>query len=57
MEQELKDKLEKLELRLEKIEIQQQMLLQKLSKHIEFIDNTYESLKNPIKAASRMFGR
>ena len=29
----------------------------KLGKHIEFIDKTYEGLKNPIKAATRFLGR
>ena len=57
MEQELKDKLDKLELRLEKIELQQQMLIEKLSKHIDFIDKTYEGLRNPINAAKRYFLR
>jgi chaperonin cofactor prefoldin len=57
MEQELRDKLDKLELRLEKIELQQQMLLEKLSKHIDFIDETYEGLKNPIQAATRFLRR
>ena len=28
-----------------------------LEKHIGFIDNTYEGLKNPIKMASRFFNR
>ena len=29
----------------------------KLSKHIGFIDETYEGLRNPIHAAKRFFGR
>lgn len=49
--------LEKVNLRLEKIEMQQQILLEKLGKHIDFIDETYEGLKNPIKAATRFLGR
>ena len=57
MEQELRDKLDKLELRLEKIELQQQMLIEKLGKHIDFIDETYEGLRNPINAAKRFLGR
>ena len=28
-----------------------------LEKHIGFIDNTYEGLKNPIKMASRFFNK
>ena len=27
-----------------------------LGKHIDFIDNTYEGLKNPIKFATKMLG-
>ena len=49
--------LEKINLRLEKIELQQQMLLEKLGKHIDSIDETYEGLKNPIKVATRFLGR
>ncbi len=30
-------------------------LNQKLSKHIDFIDNTYEGLKNPIDVARKFF--
>ena len=29
----------------------------KLGKHIEFIDKTYEGLRNPIDAAKRFLGR
>ena len=29
--------------------------INELKKHIEFIDNTYEGLKNPIKLATRFF--
>ena len=29
----------------------------KLSKHIKFIDSTYEGLKNPIEAARKWLGR
>ena len=32
-------------------------LNEKLEKHIDFIDNTYEGLKNPIKMATRFFKR
>ena len=49
--------LEKITLRLEKIEMQQQLLFEKLGKHIDFIDETYEGLKNPINAAKRFLGR
>ena len=42
----LNDKIDKLEKTIEDLNI-------KLSKHIKFIDNTYEGLKNPIEAASK----
>ncbi len=32
-------------------------LNEKLSKHIDFIDKTYEGLRNPIDAAKRFLGR
>ena len=32
-------------------------LNEKLEKHINFIDDTYEGLKNPIKMATRFFKR
>ena len=32
-------------------------LNEKLSKHIDFIDKTYDGLKGPIRMASRFFGR
>ena len=31
--------------------------LEKLDKHIAFIDKTYDGLKGPIRMASRFFGR
>ena len=31
--------------------------LEKLDKHIDFIDKTYDGLKNPIKMASKFFNR
>ena len=31
--------------------------LEKLDKHIDFIDKTYDGLKGPISMASRFFGR
>ncbi len=42
----LNDKIDKLQKTIEDLNI-------KLSKHIEFIDNTYEGLKNPIEAARK----
>tara|TARA_B100000941_G_scaffold284992_1_gene256424 strand:+ start:654 stop:845 length:192 start_codon:yes stop_codon:yes gene_type:complete len=32
-------------------------LNEKLSKHIDFIDKTYEGLRNPLDAAKRFLGR
>ncbi len=31
--------------------------LEKLDKHIDFINETYKGLKNPLKAATRFFNR
>ena len=44
-------------LKLEKIENKINKLNDNFEKHIEFIDNTYEGLKNPIKLATRFFKR
>ena len=41
---ELNDKMEKLQLTIDRLDA-------KLSKHIGFIDETYEGLRNPINAA------
>tara|TARA_Y100000114_G_scaffold122762_1_gene118150 strand:+ start:2948 stop:3145 length:198 start_codon:yes stop_codon:yes gene_type:complete len=50
------DKLEIIQLRLEKIELQHEQLLEKFNKHVDFINETYEGLRNPIKAAKRFLG-
>ena len=42
----LEDKIEKLQKTIDDLNI-------KLSKHIRFIDSTYEGLKNPIEAARK----
>lgn len=62
--EEIINQLEKINSRLDKMELQQKTLLEeqihlnlKLGKHIDFIDKTYEGLKNPIKAATRFLGR
>tara|TARA_B100000212_G_C27384571_1_gene538631 strand:+ start:7363 stop:7536 length:174 start_codon:yes stop_codon:yes gene_type:complete len=47
---ELNDKMEKLQLTIDRLDA-------KLSKHIGFIDETYEGLRNPINAAKRFLGR
>ena len=43
--------------KLEKIEKKINKLNDNFEKHIEFIDNTYEGLKHPIKMATRFFKR
>ena len=57
MDKDLEKELEIINLRLQQIETNQKLLLEKLSKHIDFIDDTYEGLKNPIKLATRFFKR
>ena len=57
MDKELEKEFEIINLRLQQIEANQKILLEKLSKHIDFIDDTYEGLKNPIQAAKRFLGR
>ena len=51
------DKLEKLELKVDKLQLTLEALDAKLTKHIGFIDDTYEGLKNPINAAKKFLGR
>jgi hypothetical protein len=51
------DKVEIIQLRLEKIELQQEQLLEKFNKHVDFINETYEGLRNPIRTATKFFGR
>ena len=51
--QKLKDMENKIYQLKEKIDV----LNSKLEKHIDFIDDTYEGLKNPIKMATRFFKR
>ncbi len=53
----IQDKLDNIQLRLEKIEIQQEHLLEKFSKHVDFINDTYEGLKNPLSVAKKIFRR
>ena len=47
--------LDELEKKLNTIEAKLDKLNENFEKHIEFIDNTYEGLKNPIKLATRFF--
>ena len=53
----IEDKLEKLELKVDKLQLTLEALDARLTKHIGFIDDTYEGLKNPIQAAKRFLGR
>ena len=57
MDKDLEKELEIINLRLQQIETNQKLLLVKLSKHIDFIDETYEGLRNPIQAAKRFLGK
>jgi Trp operon repressor len=51
------DKLEIIQLRLDKVELQQKELLNKFGAHIDFINETYEGLKSPLNAAKRFLGK
>ena len=57
MDKELKNKIEELDKKVDKIQLTLDQLDAKLSKHIGFIDETYEGLRNPINAAKRFLGR
>ena len=57
MSKEVKEKLDKLELKIDKLQLTIEKLEAKLAKHIDFIDETYEGLRNPIAAAKRFLGR
>jgi len=48
--------IDELHQRLDTIEEKIDKLNTILGKHIDFIDNTYEGLKNPIKFATKMLG-
>ena len=53
----IKKDLDKIEAKLDTLQTTIDLLNSKLEKHINFIDDTYEGLKNPLKAASRFFKR
>lgn len=53
LEEEIKDSKEKIE----KVQLTLDELSVKLNRHINFIDETYEGLKNPLDAAKRWLGR
>ena len=49
--------IDELEVRLDTIEDKIDKLSAKLDKHINFIDDVYQDLKNPLKVATKFFGR
>ena len=51
----LYQKLNDMENKMYQLEEKIDVLNSKLEKHIDFIDDTYEGLKNPIKMATRFF--
>ena len=53
----LRKEIERLNMKVDKLQLTIDELNAKLSKHIGFIDETYEGLKNPINAARRFLGR
>ena len=55
--EQLTNELQTLHEKLDKIQLTVDELNAKLSKHIGFIDETYNGLKNPINAARRLLGR
>lgn len=52
----LEQRLEKIEKKLDKLQLTLDKLEGKLGKHIDFIDETYEGLRNPIKYAKKFLG-
>lgn len=57
MSKQLESRIEKLEQKVDKLQLTLEKLDAKLSKHISFIDETYEGLRNPINAAKKFLGR
>lgn len=57
MDKQLEDKLEKLEIKVDKLQLTLEKLEIRIGKHIDFIDETYEGLKNPLNAAKRFLGK
>ena len=53
----LNKEIELLTLKVEKLQLTLDALDAKLTKHIGFIDSTYEGLRNPIDAAKRFLGK
>lgn len=57
MSKELEKKVEELDKKVEEIRLTLNKIDATLNKHIRFIDETYEGLRNPINAAKRFLGR
>ena len=57
MSEDITKRIERVEKKLDTLQKSMDELNVKLSKHIEFIDKTYEGLRNPIDAAKRFLGR
>ena len=53
----IKKDLDTLEKKIDDIEAKIDKLSAKFDKHIDFIDDTYEGLRNPINAAKKWLGR
>lgn len=53
----IKKDISRLEKKIDKMQKSVDLLNQRLGKHIDFIDETYEGLKNPINAARKWLGR
>ena len=53
----IKKDLDKLEKKMDKLQEAVDLLNKRLGKHIDFIDESYDSLKNPINAAKKWLGR
>ena len=51
------NELYKIQKRLDNLEEENKKLKALLEKHINFIDDTYQNLKNPIEGVRKMFGR
>jgi archaellum component FlaC len=52
-----KNEIKKLHEKIDHLQSTVDVLSEKLARHIEFIDKTYDGLKNPIDAARRWLGR
>ena len=57
MDKQLLEEIRNLRKSVEQLEGKVDKLTEKLDRHINFIDETYEGLKNPINAARKWLGR